>query len=150
VKIFSCLRNPNFQAIIAIYASLGANFATLLQTYWITTQRSGISQPSSGTPHSRSASEHNALRDRSRYAPLGYPQGNYRVGPLARLNVCSHTGSPKSDKELIEFKQMSGARDVVVNSFYYHYARMIEILFAIESSVAWFRSWPCPESRSTA
>ena len=66
------------------------------------------------------------------YLPLGYPQGNYRVGPLARLNICSHTGSPKSDKELIEFKQMAGTRNVVLNSFYYHYARLIEILFALE------------------
>ena len=66
------------------------------------------------------------------YAPLGYPQGNYRVGPLARLNVCSHTGSPKSDRELLIFKQMAGTRNVVLNSFYYHYARMIEILFALE------------------
>ena len=66
------------------------------------------------------------------YLPLGYPQGNYRVGPLARLNVCSHTGSPKSDKELVEFKQMAGTRNVVLNSFYYHYARLIEILFALE------------------
>ncbi len=66
------------------------------------------------------------------YAPLGYPQGNYRVGSLARLNVCTHTGSPKSDKELVIFKQMAGTRNVVLNSFYYHYARMIEILFALE------------------
>jgi NAD-reducing hydrogenase large subunit len=66
------------------------------------------------------------------YQPLGYPQGNFRVGPLARLNICSHTGSPKSDKELIEFKQRSGTRNVVLNSFYYHYARLIEILFALE------------------
>jgi NAD-reducing hydrogenase large subunit len=66
------------------------------------------------------------------YAPLGYPQGNYRVGPLARLNVCSHTGSPRSDRELTEFKQMAGTRTVVLNSFFYHYARMVEILFALE------------------
>ncbi|MCZ7555223.1 MAG: Ni/Fe hydrogenase subunit alpha [Bacteroidia bacterium] len=66
------------------------------------------------------------------YSPLGYPQGNYRVGPLARLNVCSHTGSPKSDKELVEFKQRAGTRNVVLNSFYYHYARLIEILFSLE------------------
>jgi NAD-reducing hydrogenase large subunit len=66
------------------------------------------------------------------YEPLGYPQGNYRVGPLARLNVCSHTGSPKSDKELLVFKQMAGTRNVVLNSFYYHYARMLEVLFALE------------------
>jgi NAD-reducing hydrogenase large subunit len=66
------------------------------------------------------------------YAPLGYPNGNYRVGPLARLNVCSHTGSPRSDRELAEFKQMAGTRTVVLNSFFYHYARMVEILFALE------------------
>ena len=28
------------------------------------------------------------------YKPLGYPGGMYRVGPLARLNVASHCGTP--------------------------------------------------------
>ncbi len=33
------------------------------------------------------------------YRPLGYPDGMYRVGPLARLNVCRRLGTPKADLE---------------------------------------------------
>ena len=40
------------------------------------------------------------------YKPLGYPEGNYRVGPLARLNVASHCGTPLADEELKEFKKL--------------------------------------------
>ena len=36
------------------------------------------------------------------YKPLGYPEGIYRVGPLARLNVCSRLGTPQADQELRE------------------------------------------------
>lgn len=64
------------------------------------------------------------------YKPLGYPQGMYRVGPLARLNVCSRTGTPLADAELAEFRQLG--RGAVLSSFHYHYARLIEMLHAIE------------------
>ena len=30
--------------------------------------------------------------------------GIYRVGPLARLNICSRIGTPSSDRELKEFR----------------------------------------------
>jgi len=64
------------------------------------------------------------------YRPIGYPDGAYRVGPLARLNICTHIGTPLADAELREFRaQGSGA---VTSSFFYHYARLIEILAAIE------------------
>jgi len=64
------------------------------------------------------------------YTPLGFPKGIYRVGPLARLNVCEHMGVPKADAELQIFKGMgSGA---VTSSFLYHYARLIEILASLE------------------
>jgi NAD-reducing hydrogenase large subunit len=64
------------------------------------------------------------------YRPLGYPGGAYRVGPLARLNICTHFGTPLADAELHEFRTHgSGA---VTSSFFYHYARLIEILAAIE------------------
>jgi NAD-reducing hydrogenase large subunit len=64
------------------------------------------------------------------YRPLGYPEGGYRVGPLARLNICTHIGTPLADAELRAFRHYgSGA---VTSSFYYHYARLIEILAAIE------------------
>jgi NAD-reducing hydrogenase large subunit len=67
------------------------------------------------------------------YKPLGYPDGNYRVGPLARLNVASHCGTPLADEELKEFKQI-GKNGVVQNTFHYHYARLIEILFCLEGA----------------
>lgn len=64
------------------------------------------------------------------YKPLGYPEGSYRVGPLARLNIASSMGTPLADKELTEFKQL--ARGPVQSSFHYHYARLIEVLHGIE------------------
>jgi NAD-reducing hydrogenase large subunit len=64
------------------------------------------------------------------YKPLGIPDGMYRVGPLARLNVCEQMGVPQADKELKHFK--SFGRGAVTSSFLYHYARLIEILASIE------------------
>jgi len=64
------------------------------------------------------------------YKPLGYPGGMYRVGPLARLNVCTATGTPLADRELREFKQRS--RGAVCQSFHYHLARLIEMLACVE------------------
>jgi NAD-reducing hydrogenase large subunit len=64
------------------------------------------------------------------YKPLGYPEGSYRVGPLARLNIVKSMGTPRADKELAEFKQL--ASGPVLSSFYYHHARLIEILYGIE------------------
>ena len=29
------------------------------------------------------------------YKPLGYPEGSYRVGPLARLNIVKSMGTPQ-------------------------------------------------------
>jgi NAD-reducing hydrogenase large subunit len=64
------------------------------------------------------------------YTPLGFPDGMYRVGPLARLNVCERMGVPKADEELKHFKSLG--RGAVTSSFFYHYARLIEILAALE------------------
>ena len=64
------------------------------------------------------------------YRPLGYPDGIYRVGPLARLNVCSHIGTPLADQELREFRDRGNG--TVTSSFRYHHARLIEILAAVE------------------
>jgi NAD-reducing hydrogenase large subunit len=65
------------------------------------------------------------------YKPLGYPDGIYRVGPLARLNVASHCGTPLADEELKDFKAL-GENGIVQSTFHYHYARLIEILFCLE------------------
>jgi NAD-reducing hydrogenase large subunit len=64
------------------------------------------------------------------YKPSGYPEGMYRVGPLARLNISDRCGTPRADQELAEFHELQ--RTAVLSSFYYHYARLIEILFAVE------------------
>ena len=76
------------------------------------------------------ASEKTSYLKSPYYRPLGYPHGIYRVGPLARLNICSKMGTPLADQELAGFRaQGHGA---VTSSFLYHHARLIEILAAIE------------------
>jgi len=64
------------------------------------------------------------------YVPEGYPRGVYRVGPLARLNAADRCGTPRADRELDEFRQRFGR--VAHSSFLYHYARLIEIIHALE------------------
>jgi len=64
------------------------------------------------------------------YKPLGYPEGMYRVGPLARLNLCDRMGTAEADRELAEYRQRGGR--TVLSSFYFHHARLIEILTAVE------------------
>jgi NAD-reducing hydrogenase large subunit len=64
------------------------------------------------------------------YKPIGYPQGIYRVGPLGRLNACDCCGTPKADIELAEFRQRFG--NPAHSSFLFHYARLIELLYALE------------------
>ncbi len=65
------------------------------------------------------------------YKPKGYPDGMYRVGPLARLNVVDRCGTERADQELAEFKELQ--RGAVLSSFHYHQARLIEILCCIEA-----------------
>jgi NAD-reducing hydrogenase large subunit len=64
------------------------------------------------------------------YKPLGFPDGLYRVGPLARLNVADRCGTPEADVEFEEYHQRFGK--VVESSFHFHYARLIETLYALE------------------
>ena len=66
----------------------------------------------------------------SYFKALGYPEGSYRVGPLARLNICKHMGTPEADKELAEFRQLESGP--VQSSFHFHQARLVEILYGIE------------------
>jgi NAD-reducing hydrogenase large subunit len=54
----------------------------------------------------------------------------YRVGPLARLLVTERCGTPAADREREEFFATYGAART--SSFFYHYARLIEILYASE------------------
>jgi len=65
------------------------------------------------------------------YKPLGYPDGVYRVGPLARLNVADKISTPLANEEFKKFKAI-GYGKPVEGSIYYHYARLIETLYALE------------------
>jgi NAD-reducing hydrogenase large subunit len=62
---------------------------------------------------------------------LGWPQGTYRVGPLGRLNVADRIATPLADEEFKRFKQINGGKPLE-GSLYYHYARLIEALYALE------------------
>src|SRR4030043_1105120 len=65
------------------------------------------------------------------YKKMGYPQGIYRPGPLARLNVSQGISTPLANAELKIFKKL-GNNGIVEGSLYYHYARLIELLYSIE------------------
>jgi NAD-reducing hydrogenase large subunit len=67
------------------------------------------------------------------YKPRGYPQGIYRVGPLARLNNAEACGTPFADVALAEFRTLQEDGGPVASSFHYHYARLVEIIFAVET-----------------
>jgi NAD-reducing hydrogenase large subunit len=64
------------------------------------------------------------------FRPAGFPEGVFRVGPLARLNIVARCGTELADAEFAEYHQRYGR--VVQSSFHYHHARLIEILFCIE------------------
>jgi NAD-reducing hydrogenase large subunit len=64
------------------------------------------------------------------YKSIGFPDGVYRVGPLARLNVVKSCGTPQADIEFAEFHQRLGK--IVPSSFHFHYARLIEALYGLE------------------
>src|ERR1019366_7566449 len=64
------------------------------------------------------------------YKPLGEQDGMYRVGPLARLLVSKRCGTPEADAAREEFLETYG--EARTSSFFYHYARLIEILYASE------------------
>jgi len=64
------------------------------------------------------------------YKKMGYPDGVYRVGPLGRLNVAEKITTPLANEELKNFKAL--ADGPVEGSLYFHYARLIEGLYACE------------------
>ena len=75
------------------------------------------------------ATQHDSYLKFPYYKPLGYPEGIYRVGPLARLNLCERMPTPLADRELREYRDRFGT---ATSSFLYHYARLIEILAGVE------------------
>lgn len=68
------------------------------------------------------------------YKPYGYENGAgmYRVGPLARLNICDFAGTPRAEREMRQFHNLGRQGKPVSSSFHYHFARLIEIIFSLE------------------
>jgi NAD-reducing hydrogenase large subunit len=64
------------------------------------------------------------------FKPRGYPNGAYRVGPLARINTADRCGTPHADADLQSFRERFGSP--AHSAFLYHYARLIEIIYALE------------------
>ena len=64
------------------------------------------------------------------FKPQGFPEGAYRVGPLARINAADRCGTPLADAEFAEFHERFGSP--AQSAFLYHYARLIEIIHALE------------------
>ncbi len=62
---------------------------------------------------------------------LGPEKGWYKVGPLARVQNCDHIPTPFADAERREFIDFGGGQPIHA-TLAYHWARMIEMLFAAE------------------
>ena len=62
---------------------------------------------------------------------LGPERGWYRVGPLARLNVCDRIDTPEAEAARREFKALTGGKANNV-TMAYHWARMVELVHALE------------------
>ncbi|HAF48247.1 MAG TPA: Ni/Fe hydrogenase subunit alpha [Anaerolineaceae bacterium] len=65
------------------------------------------------------------------YKKMGWPDGVYRVGPLGRLNAIDKIDTPLAQKEFEVYRQINDGKPVF-QTLYYHYARLIETLFAVE------------------
>lgn len=63
---------------------------------------------------------------------IGFPEGNYRVGPLARLNIAENVPTEKASELFSEYKDQYG---IAQNALLYHYARLIELMYASERAV---------------
>ena len=63
---------------------------------------------------------------------IGFPEGNYRVGALARLNIVDSVPTEKASELYGEYKDKYG---MAQNPFLYHYARLIELMYSVERAV---------------
>ena len=59
---------------------------------------------------------------------LGRTEGWYRVGPLARIHNCDHIPSPRAEAQRLRFLSNGAVHATLA----YHWARMIEMLHAME------------------
>ena len=65
------------------------------------------------------------------YKKLGWPKGVYRVGPLGRLNTADVIETPLANEEFKIYRSINNGKPIE-NTLYFHYARLIEALFAAE------------------
>jgi NAD-reducing hydrogenase large subunit len=66
------------------------------------------------------------------FLSLGKQEGWYRVGPLARVNVCDYISTPKAEAARQLFVKLSD--DAMIHStLAYHWARLIEMLHCAEA-----------------
>lgn len=63
---------------------------------------------------------------------IGFPEGNYRVGALARLNVNNNIPTERASELYAEYKENFG---MAQNPLLYHYARLIELMYSAERAV---------------
>ena len=63
---------------------------------------------------------------------IGFPEGNYRVGAMARLNVIDNIPTEKASELYAEYKENFG---LAQNPLLYHYARLIELMYSAERAV---------------
>jgi len=61
---------------------------------------------------------------------LDVPKGIYRANTLARINVCDQMATPKAQEALEEFRSEFGRPAQA--TLLYHYARLIELVYACE------------------
>jgi len=64
---------------------------------------------------------------------LEHPRGVYRSNTLARINVCDHIATPRAQAELEEFRSLFGRPAQA--TLLYHYARLIEEVYACERAI---------------
>jgi len=64
---------------------------------------------------------------------LDAPKGIYRANTLARINVCDKMGTPKAQEALEEFRSAFGRPAQA--TLLYHYARLIELVYACERTI---------------
>jgi NAD-reducing hydrogenase large subunit len=62
---------------------------------------------------------------------LGAEKGWYRVGPLARVQICDFLSTPQAEEERRKFVALGGGKPLH-GALLYHWARMIEMLHAAE------------------
>ncbi len=64
---------------------------------------------------------------------LDAPKGIYRSNTLARINVCDQMSTPRAQAELEEFRSAFGRP--AQQTLLYHYARLIELVYACERTI---------------